>query len=55
VIARLVPRYLDSEAIRVVEGDAATTQDLMAQGFDHALFTGAPRSGARSWRPPRRP
>ncbi len=56
LIARLVPEYLDSEAIRVVEGDAAVTQDLLAQGFDHALFTGgAPRSAARSWPPRRRP
>lgn len=47
VIARLVPRYLDSEAIRVVEGDASTTQDLMAQGFDHALFTGGTEIGRK--------
>jgi aldehyde dehydrogenase (NAD+) len=47
LIARLVPEYLDSEAIRVVEGDASTTQDLMAQGFDHALFTGGTEIGRK--------
>ncbi len=47
VIARLVPQYLDSDAIRVVEGDASTTQDLLAQGFDHALFTGGTEIGRK--------
>lgn len=47
VIARLVPQYLDSDAIRVVEGDASTTQELLAQGFDHALFTGGTEIGRK--------
>ncbi|MCX2934337.1 aldehyde dehydrogenase family protein [Mycobacterium sp. CVI_P3] len=47
LIARLVPEYLDAEAIRVVEGDASITQDLMAQGFDHALFTGGTEIGRK--------
>ncbi len=47
LIARLVPEYLDSDAIRVVEGDAAVTQDLLAQGFDHALFTGGTEIGRK--------
>ncbi|MFN8032568.1 MAG: aldehyde dehydrogenase family protein [Mycobacterium sp.] len=47
LIARLVPQYLDSDTIRVVEGDASTTQDLMAQGFDHALFTGGTEIGRK--------
>ena len=47
LIARLVPQYLDSDAIRVVEGDASTTQDLLAQGFDHALFTGGTEIGRK--------
>ncbi len=47
LIARLVPEYLDSEAVRVVEGDAAVTQDLLAQGFDHALFTGGTEIGRK--------
>jgi aldehyde dehydrogenase (NAD+) len=47
LLARLVPLYLDAEAVRVVEGDGQTTQDLLAQGFDHALFTGGTSIGKK--------
>lgn len=47
LIARLVPQYLDPEAVRVVEGAADVTQDLMSQGFDHALFTGGTEIGRK--------
>ncbi|MUL64491.1 aldehyde dehydrogenase family protein [Mycobacterium sp. CBMA 234] len=47
VLARLLPQYLDPQAIRVVEGDGATTQALLAQGFDHALFTGGTEVGKK--------
>jgi aldehyde dehydrogenase (NAD+) len=47
LLARLVPQYLDGEAVRVVEGDGQTTQDLLAQGFDHALFTGGTAIGKK--------
>jgi aldehyde dehydrogenase (NAD+) len=47
LLAELLPRYVDPEAVRVVEGDAATTQDLLAQGFDHALFTGGTEVGKK--------
>jgi aldehyde dehydrogenase (NAD+) len=47
VLARLLPEYLDPMAVRVVEGDAAVTQDLLAQGFDHALFTGGTEVGKK--------
>ena len=47
LLARLVPLYLDAEAVRVVEGDGQTTQDLLAQGFDHALFTGGTDIGKK--------
>jgi aldehyde dehydrogenase (NAD+) len=47
LLARLVPLYLDSEAVRVVEGDGQTTQHLLAQGFDHALFTGGTEIGKK--------
>ncbi|HQV18257.1 MAG TPA: aldehyde dehydrogenase family protein, partial [Gordonia sp. (in: high G+C Gram-positive bacteria)] len=46
-LARALPRYVDAEAVRVVEGDGATTQDLLAQGFDHALFTGGTEIGKK--------
>jgi aldehyde dehydrogenase (NAD+) len=47
LLARLVPQYLDSEAVWVVEGDGQTTQELLAQGFDHALFTGGTAIGSK--------
>jgi aldehyde dehydrogenase (NAD+) len=47
VLARLVPEYLDPAAVRVVEGDAAVTQALLAEGFDHALFTGGTEVGKK--------
>jgi aldehyde dehydrogenase (NAD+) len=47
LLARLVGEYLDPEAVRVVEGDGQTTQDLLAQGFDHALFTGGTEIGKK--------
>jgi len=47
LLARLVPEYLDPDAIRVIEGDAQTTQNLLAQGFDHVLFTGGSEVGKK--------
>lgn len=47
VLARLVPEYLDPAAVRVVEGDAAVTQALLAEGFDHVLFTGGTEVGKK--------
>ncbi|BAE46201.1 aldehyde dehydrogenase family protein [Rhodococcus sp. D-46] len=47
LLARLVPQYVDAEAVRVVEGDGETTQDLLFQGFDHALFTGSTEIGKK--------
>lgn len=45
VLAELLPRYLDADAIAVVEGAAEETQALLAQGLDHAFFTGGPEIG----------
>ena len=45
VLADLLPRYLDAEAVTVVEGDAEVTQALLAQGMDHAFFTGGTEIG----------
>ncbi|WP_144207483.1 aldehyde dehydrogenase family protein [Mycobacterium tilburgii] len=47
VMADLVPRYLDSDAIAVVEGDGAVSQELIAQGFDRLLFTGGTEIGRK--------
>ncbi|MDZ4233379.1 MAG: aldehyde dehydrogenase family protein [Dietzia sp.] len=47
LMADLVARYLDNDAIAVVEGDGAVSQELIAQGFDHLLFTGGTEIGRR--------
>lgn len=47
LLARLLPEYLDSGAVAVVEGAAEETQALLDQGFDHAFFTGNPNVGRR--------
>ena len=45
VLARLIPEYLDSRAVAVVEGGVEDTTDLLAQRFDHIFFTGNGRVG----------
>lgn len=47
LMARLVPRYLDPDAVAVVEGDGAVSQELIAQGFDKLCFTGGTEIGRR--------
>jgi aldehyde dehydrogenase (NAD+) len=47
LMAELVPRYLDSDAIAVVEGDGAVSQELIAQGLDRVLFTGGTEIGRK--------
>jgi aldehyde dehydrogenase (NAD+) len=47
LMAELVPKYLDNDAIAVVEGDGAVSQELIAQGFDHLLFTGGTEIGRK--------
>ncbi|WP_430335384.1 aldehyde dehydrogenase family protein [Rhodococcus sp. ACT016] len=47
LLARLMPEYVDSDAVAVIEGDANTTQELLAQGFDHAFFTGGTETGRK--------
>ena len=46
-MAELVPRYLDNDAIAVVEGDGAVSQELIAQGLDRVLFTGGTEIGRK--------
>jgi aldehyde dehydrogenase (NAD+) len=46
-MAELVPRYLDNDAIAVVEGDGAVSQELIAQGFDRLCFTGGTEIGRK--------
>ncbi|MEU6127120.1 aldehyde dehydrogenase family protein [Streptomyces sp. NPDC047123] len=40
LLARLVPAYLDPEAVAVVEGGVPETTELLAQRFDHVFYTG---------------
>ncbi|HEX5145200.1 MAG TPA: aldehyde dehydrogenase family protein [Mycobacterium sp.] len=47
VMAELVPRYLDPDAVVVIEGDGAVSQQLIAQGFDKLCFTGGTEIGRR--------
>ncbi|MFH8976985.1 aldehyde dehydrogenase family protein [Streptomyces sp. NPDC017890] len=39
-LARLLPRYLDTEAVAVVEGGIPETTALLAERFDHVFYTG---------------
>lgn len=40
LIARLIPAYLDPEAVQVVEGAVDETTRLLEQRFDHIFYTG---------------
>ncbi|MFE8977051.1 aldehyde dehydrogenase family protein [Streptomyces cyaneofuscatus] len=39
-VARLLPQYLDTEAVGVVEGAVEETTALLEQHFDHIFYTG---------------
>ena len=41
LLARLLPQYLDDQAIAVVEGAADEVHALIGQGVDHVMFTGS--------------
>jgi aldehyde dehydrogenase (NAD+) len=45
LLAKLVPQYLDPDAVAVVEGAAEATQELLDQALDHCFFTGGPEIG----------
>ena len=45
VIARLLPKYVDPECVAVVEGGAPETTEILAQRFDHILYTGNGKVG----------
>jgi aldehyde dehydrogenase (NAD+) len=46
LLASLLPRYLDNDAVAVIEGDATTSQALISEGLDHVFFTGGAAVGA---------
>ena len=39
-LAELLPRYLDTDAIALVEGGVPETSELLEQRFDHIMYTG---------------
>jgi len=47
LMAELLPQYLDNDAVAVIEGDGVVTQELLAQGFDLAFFTGGTEIGRK--------
>jgi aldehyde dehydrogenase (NAD+) len=42
-ITRILPRYLDNDAFAIIEGGVAETTELLAEKFDHILYTGNER------------
>ncbi|MEV7239439.1 aldehyde dehydrogenase family protein, partial [Streptomyces sp. NPDC051020] len=40
LLGRLVPAYLDTDAVAVVEGGVEQTTSLLSQPFDHIFYTG---------------
>jgi acyl-CoA reductase-like NAD-dependent aldehyde dehydrogenase len=45
ILAKLIPKYMDQEAIRVIEGGIPETTALLRERFDHIFYTGAPEIG----------
>ena len=45
VLARLIPQYLDDDAVVVVEGGVPETTALLEKRFDHIFFTGSTAVG----------
>ncbi len=44
-LARLIPQYLDDDAVAVVEGGVPETTALLESRFDHIFFTGSTNVG----------
>ncbi|KAI5289482.1 hypothetical protein KEM52_000776 [Ascosphaera acerosa] len=45
LLARLVPQYMDTSAIKVVTGAVEQMQHLLSHGFDKIFFTGSTKVG----------
>ena len=41
LLAELLPRYVDPNAVRVLQGDATLSSALVSERFDHVFFTGS--------------
>lgn len=42
LMADLLPRYVDPDAVAVLEGGGEVTQAIITEGVDHVFFTGGP-------------
>jgi aldehyde dehydrogenase (NAD+) len=40
LLGELVPKYLDADAFKVIQGGVAETTELLRQRFDHIMYTG---------------
>ena len=47
VLNRLLPQYLDNEAVAVIEGDAETAKALLRQNLDYIFYTGSTTIGRK--------
>lgn len=47
LMVELVEKYLDTDAVVVVEGDGMVSQELIAQGLDRIMFTGGTEIGKK--------
>ncbi|KAL6518474.1 hypothetical protein OROGR_018976 [Orobanche gracilis] len=45
LLKRTIPRYLDTEAIKIVEGGSDVAEQLLQKPWDKIFFTGSPRVG----------
>ena len=45
LLAKLIPKYLDSKAIAIYEGGIEETTELLKQRFDHIMYTGSEAVG----------
>jgi len=41
LVAELIPKYLDPDAVRVIEGGVPETTEILALQWDHIFFTGS--------------
>ena len=44
-LADLIPRYLDTDAVSVIQGGPETVTQLLDMRWDHIMFTGGTRIG----------
>jgi aldehyde dehydrogenase (NAD+) len=45
LVAELIPKYLDPDAVRVIEGGVPETTEILALRWDHIFFTGSTAVG----------